>query len=92
MKLSLSQKAALGIAGFADALDLLIVGAIPYAGDVIDALAIIANLALLKDPRVLLGAAEGASAIVPVAGSIVDFIPIHTITALWIIHDQNKKG
>jgi len=73
---------ALVIAGFFDILDYLVVGAIPLAGDILDALAIILLFPLIG-PYALIGAVE----FVP----ILDLLPSNIASVVaWKLTQQKK--
>lgn len=88
MKLGARDYLALGVAGIADLIDYA-GGAIPYLGEPLDILAPTIYGYLLKDARALIGMSEAASIFPPAA--LLDFVPIHTMTVLYILNDKKKR-
>jgi hypothetical protein len=93
--LKLREVAALGVALVGDGIDFTL-AAIPYLGEIIDIIDIpvdfivpVTNAILLKDMRPLAGLTEELSVLIP--GDLLDYLPIHTLSVLWVIFDK-KNG
>lgn len=89
-KLTAVTVAALAVALFADALDGAVIGAVPYVGDVFDALIIVVLFVLLRDFRVLLALPEFASLFPPLAP--IEILPFYTGMVVYVIYKQAHEG
>lgn len=84
MKLGGRDYLALMIAGISDLADLLFFQWVPGVGEPLDIGTAIVNSVLLKSPIPLIGLVEVAPVVV------VDFLPIHSISAWMAIQSRGK--
>lgn len=89
-KITVAGIAAIAIALFADVLDPAVVGAVPYVGDVLDAVFLVVLFLLLRDFRVMFAVPELASLFPPLAP--LEVLPFYTGTVMYVLYRQNKEA